>query len=596
MKSKDFGVTQPRTALTRTSTNPFSWILVRNMIIGILLLVTILLPRAVALERLVTPDETRWLTRSANFYHALAHREFATTYQWNHPGVITMWAGTLAFLYYYPAYSNQATEQINWWHEEVGTFLRDHGYDPLKLLVISRLNMILGVTLVLITAFWAASRLFNFWSAVFGFLLIAVDPFHTALSRLLHVDGMASSLMLLALLAFLNYLYRGRQSRYLFLSGTAAGLAWLTKSPALFLIPFLGLLVVLELVEKWWHQKRLIWKDLWQALFPLILWGGIGLTVFVVFWPAMWVEPVSTLRMVLGAMLGYAAQGHEAPLYFNGEVYTGDPGAHFYPITYLWRSTPIVLLGLLLAVLILVRPRARLLNSVQRRLLQVLLFFTVMFTLFMTLGAKKFDRYLLPIYPPLDLVAGVGWIAAANAIRQHSPKRVAQVIAPALLLGSFAGQGACTISAYPYYLSYYNPLLGGTPRAPKVMMVGWGEGLDQAAHFLNRQPGAADRQVATGVWTTTFSYFYQGPVLGTRFESGSTLIEDWTHSDYYLVYINQEQRRRASHALMDYFTALTPIHVIRINRLDYIYIYDIRGLPPPDFLLSRPSRQGQDRD
>jgi hypothetical protein len=567
------------------------WIFVRNMIVGMLLLVAILLPRGIALDRLVTPDETRWTTRAANFYYALARRDFANTYQWNHPGVIPMWAGTLAFLYYYPAYRDQATGQLNWWHEDVGTFLSDRGYDPLRLLVIARLNMVVLITLAMLAAFLAASQLFGFWPAVLGFLFIAVDPFHIALSRLLHVDGTVSSLMLLALLAFLSYLYRGRQWRYLFLSGTAAGLAWLTKSPALFLIPFIGLLVVLELVEKWWHQKRLSGKDVWQAVFPLVLWGGTGMVVFVIFWPAMWAEPVSTLRTVLGAMLGYAAQGHESPLYFNGQVYTGDPGAHFYPITYLWRSTPAVLLGLLLALLLLVIQKSRLINSTHRRPLAMLLCFTVMFTLFMTLGAKKFDRYLLPIYPALDLVAGVGWFTAANAILQRSPMRLMQVVVPLLLLMPLAAQGTWAVLSYPYYLSYYNPLMGGTPRAPKVMIVGWGEGLDQAAHFLNRQPDAAERQVATGVWANTLSYFYKGPVLETRFEAGSTRIEEWTGSDYYLVYINQEQRERVSHDVVEYFAALTPIHVIRINGLDYVYIYEIRGLPPPDFMLSTASRR-----
>jgi hypothetical protein len=41
---------------------------------------------------------------------------------------------------------------------------------------------------------------------------------------------------------------------------------------------------------------------------------------------------------------------------------------------------------------------------------------------------------------------------------------------------------------FPYYLSYYNPLMGGPRKAPQVMQIGWGEGLDQAGRYLDRNP------------------------------------------------------------------------------------------------------------
>jgi hypothetical protein len=52
--------------------------------------------------------------------------------------------------------------------------------------------------------------------------------------------------MLLSLLAFIAYLYHGRRSFDLILSGVAAGLAWLTKSPAFFLVPFVGCMLMVE--------------------------------------------------------------------------------------------------------------------------------------------------------------------------------------------------------------------------------------------------------------------------------------------------------------------------------------------------------------
>jgi len=206
--------------------------------------------------------------------------------------------------------------------------------------------------------------------------------------------------------------------------------------------------------------------------------------------------------------------------------------------------------------------------------------------LFMTLGAKKFDRYLLPIYLPLDLVAGVGWVAVTAWIRPVWSTALTRALAPAILFVAILGQAAYTASSYPYYLSYYNPLLGGTPRAPKVMMIGWGEGLDQAARFLKDRPGTNPPRVLLGLWTGTFSYFYDGPIQWSDFAAGETTITDWKNSDYCIIYINQWQRGRLPQELMDYLAKKEPALVIRLQGLDYAYVYDLHKIDPPAYLFA----------
>jgi hypothetical protein len=286
-------------------------------------------------------------------------------------------------------------------------------------------------------------------------------------------------------------------------------------------------------------------------------------------------------------MLSYAVTGHtEAPLFFNGQIYTGDPGTSFYPITYLWRTTPIVLLGLVMAGIGLLIPGSRFIESAPRRPLTMLFLFMTTFTLFMTLGAKKFDRYLLPIYLPLDLIAAAGLVAATSWIRDRSSQSFARVLSPALLCAAVIGQLAMTASGYPYYLSYYNPLLGGTQRAAQVMMVGWGEGLDQAARFLKDRPGENRPRVLLGFWTGTFSYFYDGPIQWSDFAPGQQTIRDWKNSDYCIIYINQWQRGRLPQQLVDYLASQEPAFVVRLQGLDYAYVYDLHNIDPPGYLFA----------
>src|SRR5690606_11712571 len=110
------------------------------------------------------------------------------------------------------------------------------------------------------------------------------------------------------------------------------------------------------------------------------------------------------------------------------------PGALFYPVTWLYRTSPLVLLGLLgLALTPLLRGKRpvrfwrghrgnrnlatenltglspkNLDNTVLAsfwRYLPLILLFLAGYYLLMTIGEKKQDRYFLPVYPWLNLLA-----------------------------------------------------------------------------------------------------------------------------------------------------------------------------------------------
>jgi hypothetical protein len=108
----------------------------RGYFLALLFLVlAIWLPRGLGLDQFVTPDEPLWLTRSANFYYALTHGDLASTYQKEHPGVTTMWAGTVSFLLRDPEYRNSQRGQLtsDEFHEYMGRKARTvtpYNYKP----------------------------------------------------------------------------------------------------------------------------------------------------------------------------------------------------------------------------------------------------------------------------------------------------------------------------------------------------------------------------------------------------------------------------------------------------------------------------------
>lgn len=577
------------------------------------------LPRGFALDRFVTADEHAWLTRSGNFYQAFAHGDYARTFQRHHPGVTVTWAGMLGFLHAYPSYAEQAPGQFGWLTEEIEPFLESWGYRPINLLVAGRQFVVLMITLSLAASFWLAVRLLGWHPALMGFGLIAFAPFHIGLSRLLHLDGLLSSFMLLALLAFLGFIQQGAWWM-LILSGVAAGLAWLTRSPGLFLIPFFGLTTLIALVTiRWQHRhepmlngdhpiKHLTIKKL---ITGGLVWALIGMGTFSALWPAMWVAPLESLSRVLDAASTYAAGGHSKPTFFNGTVFSGDPGWFFYPITFLWRTTPLTLIGLLLAFVIGIGDwfkfykmggsvTATISNTINLAIPKreftnqniscshnkpfsinpvIFILYTLLFYFFMSLGAKKFDRYLLPVYPALDLVSAVGWFGLLNWSVKYSQLRwqkggiIGAIVALVLLQASFS------FATYPYYLSYYNPFMDLTTEAPDVMRIGWGEGADQAAAQLTQDIGderlVQQTIVASAYTNGPFSYFFSGTTLPIYF---------WHEADYAVLYAQDWQRRLPSPRQVAYFERLTPLHRITIDGLEYGRIFDLSTAPLPEYV------------
>jgi len=547
---------------------------------GVLLAVLVLAiwaPRRLALDRFVTVDEPKWLARSGNFYLALANGDLEGTFTREHPGVTVTWAGLIGFLWRYPAYAGETPGRLTE-SGEIAEVLKEHNKQPIEVLEAGRIVMVLAITTVLIAAFHAAARLFGSFPALIGFLLIAFDPFHIGLSRLLHLDGLMSSLVLLSLLTFLTYLYRGRRLFDLVLSGLAAGLGWLTKSPAFILVPMVGLLSLVEFGREVLKARRIRWIDILPVVWPPLLWSGIGSLTFVLLWPAMWVNPVSVLQRVFAEAAIYATEGHSTEIYFAGKVIAGDPGWRFYPVTYLWRSTPVVLLGLgLWLVGSLFRYQSPKMKQATWPAAALVLF-ALLFTIFMTFGSKKFDRYLLPIYAPLDLVAGIGFVIAAGRLGELTHLRKAGLIFLILLATIVCGQAIGALQTYPYYLSYYNPLMGGSVRAPQVMMIGWGEGIDQAARYLNGKPDVEHLRVMSWYPVGSFSYFFKGETLGANPEWELTEPIVFS-SDYVVIYIHQWQRGLPFPEMLAYFSKQIPEKVISLNGLEYAQIYNMHTLP-----------------
>jgi 4-amino-4-deoxy-L-arabinose transferase-like glycosyltransferase len=455
-----------------------------------------LLPRLGALDRYVTPDELRWVDRSIRFSSALSQGDFAATMQSGHPGVITMWLGSLGIR----TLSAQHTlptvlPDFDPRNAEVARFLAQY-------LTAARLPVIVVVAINLVVLFVLLSQLIDRRAAFLAAGLVALDPFAVALGSILHVDALMLTFSLNALAALGIALQRDRSSRWLIFSGALAGLAMLSKSPAAILSVATFIIVVTDGVR----QRR----SVWQVIRRLLIWGVSATVIFFVVYPAMWVAPVKTILRMRTTAENFSETAHTVN-FFNGSN-ERDPGPLFYPVVLAFRSTVVLWLGLIASVILIVRAR----SAEEQRLRSAAWLYWVFALVFLgviTLGAKKLDRYVLPTQEALVIVSALGlafviekigtrlsaasW-RALSAKQSSAPTEIASSLesAPRNDELEFVGpaqdarrkwllNGAVVVlllisaiqfmPVWPLTLRAYNPLLGGYAAAQAVLPVGGGE-------------------------------------------------------------------------------------------------------------------------
>jgi 4-amino-4-deoxy-L-arabinose transferase-like glycosyltransferase len=553
-------------------------------------------PRAFGLGVFITADERRWIERSVQFLSALSTGDFADTFQTGHPGVTTKGTGTVGLLVKYLSQVRQPSLTGLWAFLEA---VPVHPSVSAEYLPVMRFPTVLLASACVVAVYFMVRRIFGDRVALLSGVLLALDPFYLSHSRVIHHDALATTFMTWAVLSFLICAWHGRWRTFLVLSGLAAGLSFLSKGSALFLAPFIGLLCgmgYLAQAENWRKidgGALIRWASAWVG------WAAVALLIFFLLWPVMWVDPVSAVQGLLTKAIDYAGEAHTKGNFFLGRV-VDDPGLLFYPVTLLFRTTPLTLLGLVAAFCFWIREHKvqntavegsrlqRLIDQLlgkgeeretrSRRLSLLSLWaYLFSFVLFMTLGDKKFDRYILPVYPIAEILTALGLCQLGALVAKGVGERYRNTILwgrSAWAFGLVVAvllQAGFTLPHYPYYLTYYNPLVGGGRLAPQVYYVGWGEGLDQVARYLNQKPGATQLKVSSWYHRELIPFFAGS---ADRLEpKGDANLMPWHIADYVIFYLNQVQRENPDQALVNYIRSLEPEHVVHLKGMDYAWLY-----------------------
>lgn len=573
-----------------------------------------LLPRISGLSQFLTTDERLWWGRSRDFLGGVISPDFtcpkvveneprilleqgtglACTLRTGHPGVITMWSGSLGiWLYYLSSDADQSLLE----------FVKTLSVDPIDRHSIVWLRLPTAVSYAVFAAlvFVFLNKIVTetrrgYWVALLAALFLALSPFDIALSRVLHTDALETMLVTLAVLLAFYYWIHSPARTWLLVSGALAGASFLSKTPALFTMPFMALLGVWYIGQHWsagqTHSQSMALVR--RVFVDGLLWFATALSVTILLWPALWVIPNTAIDFVVKMNFGYAEQGHVKGNFFLGTV-SDDPGVWFYPVNWLLHTTPLVLIGVLIGVLFWLigsppddsRQEGGRLAGLWRRLgyrpaatpIDALFFlsllFAVLFTLFLMTSSKKQDRYLLPVYPFLHIIAATGWVWLGGQLarlRKWRGRSIERYYLLPLVIVTIVLYGLMLIPTYPYYFTYFNPLLGGLSTAAQETTVGWGEGLEQVADYLNQKP-QAEELTAVSWYGSAFTPYFVGS-SADYFERKGPVIS----ADYALVYINQKQRRLPDDGFFRFLAQQPLEREFKLNGVPYVWLYRMPGV------------------
>jgi hypothetical protein len=334
--------------------------------------------------------------------------------------------------------------------------------------------------------------------------------------------------------------------RWAAVAGIALGLAMLTKIQ--------GALVPIP-VAIWalWH-----WRT--RAIGPLLLWGLVGLAVFFLLWPWLWLDPYHRFLEYAGR----TTQRSILYVWYFGHRYADREVPWHYPAVLFFATVPLGLvalggLGLFKGPLPPWKERRG------QLVLGAILFPLLLFSL-PRVAVYDGARLFLVVFPLWAIFIGRGGAIAYGKLREKLSPRVALTVAACFL----AGQAWGLVGTWPCFLSYYNISLGGLRGAERLGMEidYWGEGItrDFLEQVVASVPEGAHLDVAPVLLPhhiQTDEMLAQSPLLRRRGIALSAYKpEAKTHAEYVIVF-----RRLAdlSPAVRDLTAQTAPVIAVRRN-------------------------------
>lgn len=329
------------------------------------------------------------------------------------------------------------------------------------------------------------------------------------------------------------------------LSGSLVGLAMLIK--------FSGVFLLIPVIVYMTVSLSPLRKNLNRIMLPLLtVTASFG--VFFLLWPWLWVNPI-------GNMLSFIRlqSGHMGPMvWFMNQLYVNGPLQ--YPFVMFMISTPLVILiPFFMGLLLIIGKGTR-----EERFLVLNVFYP--FVLLLTIAAAKYDgiRLILPSYPFVVLVAGIGLKRLVDFMPNRYKKITVFLITIFVLISAYNG----LIRIHPYQSAYYNEVVGGIAGAKKRGFESdyWGSPYLNILPWMNKHK---DKSFCVFPTTNPFYYYLAMGYL----ESGVVFNAAPEVCDYLVVLMRQGYIYQYP-KIVNIVMHDTPIYSVSIDSVPLVAVYE----------------------
>lgn len=487
-----------------------------------------------------------------------------------HPPFIKA-AAALPFLFYrvnFPTNTTGWMEEVNGQWEQGRVFLYEAGNNPDVILRLMRLPIIVLAVLFGWLAWRWVKKHFGHRVALLTLFFYAFSPTFIAHARLVTTDLGAALAFFIGLTAFINFLFRPTAKNIL-LAGLALGLAELIKFSLMLLVPIYGILLVGWVISRGNIDARRKWQIFFELLWKTLIIGAIAIAViWAVYAYSVWnypperqlhdtaeilrTSPLGPLadfdlaltknkflrplgEYFLGVLMVLQRTGGGNTTYFWGEV-TAAGWRSYFPALYLFKEPlPFHILTLIAVVFGLKKikgapekSRLAIKTWIREHFIEfsALTFIAVYWLSSVSSILNIGVRHVLPTFPFIYLLVSkeiISWVRSWKKddiqnwwewLKRIYKMYVVSVPRYLALWALVLWQAVSVLAAFPYFLSYYNALGGGTDQG--YLIAGdsnydWGQDLKRLSNFAD----------ANGIAKINVDYFGGGSpgyYLGGKFK------------------------------------------------------------------------------
>lgn len=404
------------------------------------------------------------------------------------------------------------------------------------------ISALLGSATVVLV-FLIGAKFFSLRTGLVAGLIYGLLPPVVAYHKIINLDVTMILLFTLSMYFFLDWIKRGdKTTELLWLSVILGALAIATKfNAALIVVVFYGTL----LINRWQSIRRAGSVDL---PIPLILLPLVSLITLILTWPWLWSNTLDHLLQTLQHWGGAISEQ------FLGRY---EPAPLWYFVAHFSFGTPVVVLVLLATGL------WRIVRTKKPLGWALLLWLVAPFFISFYHLRQDHLRYILSAFPAMALIASLGfwWLVDRFAKGRLWVSLIGVMLISYYLL-------VINLKIHPYYLNYYNELVGG---AKGVAAKNWfdlgfyGEGIKEATEFVNQT--APNGSIIHYEVIPDDAPYLDRPRL-IRYDA----IRDRERGFDYLI-INQnalknEQKRRVSEA-----PGLEKIYAVKADGAEFAWVY-----------------------